>query len=180
MAEPIDELYFDWLYTNILRTPGRTPTTSYQSLMYALHRFEFRWLVSGDDNRAADGVALRYDFLDEYGIDPDDVDPGWFDLECSVFEMLFAFSKRCAFNTSLDYKEWFWIFLDNLNLSEISDGSYREQKHYIYPTLETFVGRGYDRHCRGGLFPVLQTRRDQRKVELWYQFNEYLVENAIP
>lgn len=180
MAEPLEEVYFDWLYTSILRTPGRTPSTSYRSLIFAIHSKRFQWLVSGDDNRAIEGVGLRFEFLGNLGIDLEEVDPGWLELECSVLEMLIAFARRCAFQTALDEKEWFWIFLDNLNLSEISDGSYRELQHYIFPTLSVFVGREYDRRGHGGLFPLTHTRKDQRRLELWYQFSEYLVEQAIP
>lgn len=180
MNEPIEDVYFNWLYTKAVSSPGNTPSTSYRSLMFALHSTEFQWLVSGDDNRVADGIDLRYEFLAELGVDIDGVDPGWLNLECSVLEMMVAFSRRCAFQTSLDEKDWIWIFLDNLNLSEISDGSYRSQSHYIYPTLSVFVGREYDRHGRGGLFPMIHSRKDQRNVELWYQFNEYIVENNIP
>ena len=178
MNEPIEELYFDWLYTNVVRIEGRTPSTSYRSLLFAIHSCEYQWLVIGDDNRAADGEELRREFLNQFDIS--NPDPGWLDLECSVLEMLVAFSRRCAFQTAWDEKEWFWIFLDNLHLSEISDGVYKEQSLYIYPAISTFVGREYDRHGVGGIFPMIRTRRDQRNQELWNQFSEYLVENDVP
>ena len=180
MDEPIEEAYFNWLYTKVLRTPGNTPSNSYQSLIFALHSTPYQWLVSGDDNRAADGIDLRYEFLNLLRIDSEEVDQEWLDLECSVLEMLIAFARRCSFQTALDDKEWFWIFLTNLNLSEISDGSYREYQNDIYPIISTFVGREYDRHGRGGLFPMPFSRKDQRRIEVWYQFSEYLVENNIP
>lgn len=178
MSEPLEEVYFNWLYTKIQRGPGRTPSTSYRSLIFALQSTEYQWLVLGDDNRAADGIDLRSEFLNELGID--NVEPGWLDLECSVLEMLIALARNCAFQTALDEKEWFWIFLENLELSEISDGSYSSQAHHIYPTLQAFVGREYDRNGRGGIFPLRHTDNDQRRTELWYQFSEYLVENNIP
>jgi hypothetical protein len=45
--------------------------------------------------------------------------------------------------------------------------------------LETFVWRNYDRKGVGGIFPLYRSRRDQRRVELWYQFNEYIEEYGI-
>jgi len=179
MDEPIEEAYFNWLYAKVLRTQGRTPSTSYRSLIFGIHAVPFQWLVTGDDNRAADGIDLRYVFLNELRI-PAEEEQDWLELECSVLEMLIALADRCAFQTALSSKDWIWIFLDNLGLSHISESSYTEYQDDIYPVISGFVHREYDRNGRGGIFPLSHGSKDQRRVELWYQFSEYLVDHDIP
>jgi hypothetical protein len=178
--EPIEEVYFNWLYTNAAGRPGHTPSTDYQSLFYVVHSTEFVWTVPGDDNRADEGRELRRLFLAQTGIEIlDDPDDTWMNLGCSVLEMLHALAKRCAFQTTLGTQEWFWIFLENLGISEITESCYRENAYLVAQRLETFVWRNYDRKGVGGIFPLYRSRRDQRRVELWYQFNEYIEEYGI-
>lgn len=178
MDEPIEDLYFNWLYSKVAWHDLHTPSTSYQSLLYALHTTEFVWLVTGDSNRAEDGRVLREEFLRELRCEVDD---NWMDLNCSVLEMLIAFSRRCSIQTeSMSSNAWFWLFLENLTLSDISDGVYRSEGHRIGPAVEAFVWRYYDQFGRnGGLFPLRYSQNDQTKVELWYQFSEYLVDTGI-
>ena len=63
MEEPIENLYFNWLYTKVSDVKNQTPTTKFDRLLILLHRTEFVWLLSGDDNRAEDGRDLRIEFL---------------------------------------------------------------------------------------------------------------------
>lgn len=176
-TEPIEDLYFNWLYTKVAWSEVVTPSTTYQSLLYTLHCTEFVWRVSGDDNRAEDGRRLRHDFLRESFIRPDET---WMFLDCSVLEMLIAFAYRCAFQTTTkSARDWFWIFLQNLGLSEISDSAFSSDGHIIGPVLERFIWRLYDRRGRGGLFPMRMTNHNQREVELWYQFSEYIEDQHI-
>lgn len=179
MDEPIEEVYFNWLYTKVLRTQGRTPSTSYRSLIFGLHSIPFQWLVTGDDNRVADGIDLRYVFLHELRIDAAE-EQEWLELDCSVLEMFVALADRCAFQTALSSKDWIWLFLENLGLDHISERSYEESSADIYPTVIAFINREYYRNGRGGIFPLSHGSRDQRRVELWYQFSEYLVDKDIP
>jgi hypothetical protein len=128
--------------------------------------------VSGDDNRAADGEALRIDFFREsrYERDPDFLRQG-----CSVLEMLIAFAYRAEFATSVSAKEWFWRFLENLQLEDFND-AVEWTADDLDDVLDVFIWRSYDYLGHGGLFPMSQTDRDQTNVELWYQFHEYLVD----
>ncbi|MET0786121.1 MAG: hypothetical protein ABWY25_05395 [Paenisporosarcina sp.] len=178
MNEPIDELYFNWLYAKVARHNVTTPSNRYQSLLYALHSTEFVWLVTGDDNRAQEGKNLRRDFFRESRItEPDD---SWIFLDCSILEMMIALAQRLEFQTEdLNATEWFWTFLDNLGLSDISDAVYHENAYRIPQILDLFVWRLYDDLGRGGLFPLNETTHDQRKLELWYQFCEYVIDHDI-
>ena len=62
--EPIEELYFKWLYGQIGSVKIRNRSRTYWSLAKQLFETEFTWTISKDENRAEDGRALRYEFLD--------------------------------------------------------------------------------------------------------------------
>lgn len=170
--DSLDELYFDWLRSKVL--PPRE--AMYEDLLLLLHHTEFTWEVRNDENRAADGIELRFDFLRETNYPRDQE---WVAYPCSVLEMLIGFSKRAAFLTDMSVREWFWRMIENLGLSDyrqISNG----QELEIQGRLHTFVSRTYNRNGHGGLFPMHRPEEDQRKVEIWYQFNEYVqAENLI-
>lgn len=172
--EPIEESYFNWLYSKVAYVAVPTPSTSYWILLRNLHMTEFVWLLSGDDNRAEDGKDLRKEFLREANVDQD---PPWLTIPCSVLEMLIALTRRAAFETDNTDREWFWIFLENLGLSELNDASNKNQL-YEQDVIERLIWRTYRSDGLGGLFPLQNPEHDQRKVELWYQFCAFLLEHA--
>lgn len=172
MTEPLENLYFNWLCAKVNRPENSTPSLTYTKLLKRLHTTEFVWLVSGDDNRAEDGVDLRNDFLIEAQL-PED--PMWLEEPCSVLEMLIAFSKRAEYATDSSYLGWFWEFLENLGLREFNDAAYNGFTKKIDDILFRFVWRQYDFRGRGGgMFPLQDTPQDQKEVEIWYQFCDYL------
>lgn len=178
MSEPLENLYFNWLYAKVhtLKTP--TLSLSFDVLFKTLHNLEFVWLLPGDDNRAEDGKELRREFL-IMGDIPDDVE--WrTQIPCSVFEMLVGFSRRAEKNTGVPAKEWFWEFLTNLNLAEANDASGVEPEE-IQDTVEMLIWRTYEPSGDGGLFPLREPTRDQTQEEIWQQFCDYLVDqNRLP
>ena len=72
MNEPFEEAYFKWLCAKVDHTNVPTPSLTHWNLLRILHRNEFVWLLTGDDNRAEDGVDLRHAFLLEKGYSPRD------------------------------------------------------------------------------------------------------------
>ena len=46
----------------------------------------------------------------------------------------------------------------------------------VADAMAAIIWRTYDSNGYGGLFPLRNPREDQRKVELWYQLNAYLLE----
>ena len=170
MDEPIEDVYFNWLYSKVASTNVPTPSNSYWTLMRDLHATEFVWIVSGDDNRAEDGLDVRKEFLRESRLDQD---PSWGSIGCSVLEMLIALSRRTSFETDVPNREWFWIFLNNLNISGLSDAS-TGISHEVNNVMDTFLWRLYGADGVGGLFPIRNPQRDQSKIEIWYQFFDYL------
>jgi hypothetical protein len=178
MNEPLENLYFNWLYAKIYTLKTPTPSLSFDTLFRTLHQIEFVWLITGDDNRAEDGKELRREFL-IMGEIPDDLE--WRTLNpCSVLEMLIGFAKRAERNTSTPAREWFWEFITNLGLYEANDASGVEPDE-INDTIENMMWRTYSSNGDGGLFPLRNPQRDQTEIEIWHQFCDYLVDqNRLP
>jgi len=175
MEEPIEEVYFKWLYSKVASVAVPTPSLTYYTLLRDLHCTEFVWLVTGDDNRAADGMELRREFLRQAYLEQD---PAWMSIPCSVLEMLIAFSRRASFQTDWPERDWFWIFMHNLDLAELNDAM-DDVTQITYEVMNQFVWRTYLYDGTGGLFPMREPLQDQRKLELWYQFFEWLVDQEI-
>ena len=169
--EPIEDIYFNWLCAKV----SVTIPNVFFSLMRILHQTEFVCVVQGDKNRAEDGLELRDAFLSEANWRRDSE---WYGQPASIFEVLIAFAHRASFQTDTPVKEWFWHFLTNLELNE-----YRQVYESDIPKIEeilgTFVWRTYDENGRGGLFPLRRARRDQREIEIWYQFCDYLEDQGL-
>lgn len=172
MNEPLENLYFNWLCARVVNMKPRRNEATYYDLLRKLHRTEFVWTISGDDNRAEDGKELRKEFIFQAEV-PDD--PEWRILiGCSVLEMLIAFARRAEFQDDTPLPEWFWEFLTNLGLDTYDDSCFEED--FVELVLESFIWRTYNPDGNGGLFPIGDPPTDQRKVEIWYQFCEYLVD----
>lgn len=174
MGEPIESEYFNWLCAKVLPVENRRGNM-YSDLLRILHETEFVWVVPEDKNRAEDGCELRLYFLQQTGWNRDRV---WFAQPCSVLEVLIAFADRACFQTDIPLNDWFWEFMTNLDLGEYRQVS-RPDEIRIRDILHTFVWRMYDPSGYGGLFPMRWPKQDQRKVEIWYQFCEYLDDRGM-
>ena len=176
MDEPIEELYFNWLYDKVasIDVPS-TPSLTYLTLLRELHATEFVWLVSHDSNRAEDGIEVRKEFIRESYLDED---PAWNSVPCSVLEMLIAFSYRAAFETEISSRDWFWKFLENLGIDDLSDNVLGVSQ-LVDEALDEFIWRTYEANGDGGLFPLSEPEHHQRQVEVWYQFCEWLVDHDV-
>ena len=172
IEEPIDETYFNWLYHKVASVEIRTPSLDYFTLIRDLHSTEFIWLISGDDNRAEDGIDIRKEFLIASFLPKN---TSWSHIACSVLEMLIGLSRRAEHVSDFSSREWFWIFLENLGLSDLNDTKSNITDE-VNQVLDIFIWRTYDYNGHGGLFPLNNPSKDQRKVELWYQFSEYISE----
>jgi len=173
MDEPVENLYFNWLCAKVVDKDTFPVTDHYWKLLRKLQHTEFVWLLSGDDNRAEDGKELRSEFIFASEI-PDNVE--WRTVVgCSVLEMFIAFARRAEFQTEVPVRDWFWEFIDNLGLDQFDDRSYFDE-NFVDEILTQFIWRTYSPDGVGGLFPILTPSLDQREVEVFYQFCEYLVD----
>ena len=167
--------YFDFLSNIVI------DNDNYDLLLMHLHKIEYYSLIPNDDNRGEDGKRLREIFLDNEG------PQGPFCLpegSCTVLEMLIGLSFRmenelkcgpCGTSAS----ECFWLFMQNLNLNWAHNNDYfqNDGDNSVAKIVWAVLERKYERNGEGGIFPLKQTRKNQRKVEVWYQMQEYLLEN---
>lgn len=148
---------------------------NYILLMEELHKCPFEFFIEHDDNRAGDGISLR----DEYG-----AELGFsgvsFSQNCSVLEMLVALAIRIedeyTGNPEDEHPEKiFWEMICNLKLDQFTDRAFQEED--VYLILKKWITRDFNKNGYGSIFPLKHTNRDQTKVEIWSQMNEYLMEN---
>lgn len=154
---------------------------NYNLLLRHLHKIEFYSLIPNDDNRGEDGKRLRDIFLDNE--DPH----GSFYLPkgpCSVLEMLIGLSYRMENELECGPRrtrapECFWLFLKNLGFDWANNDDYYQNAgdDAIEELVGLFLDRKYEKSGRGGIFPLRRTNKNQREVEIWYQMQEYLLEN---
>lgn len=174
MRNEINNEYFEWLFS--LACGNRySPNISYRKLLMYLHSREFIYLMPMDENRAADGMELRYRFTYEhYGVD----DTSYIDGPCSILEMMIALAIRCETNIMDDPSvgdrttQWFWEMIVNLGLGSMDDD--RFDKRSVSVIIDRFLDREYSPDGRGGLFIIRNCEHDLRTVEIWYQLCWYL------
>lgn len=165
--------YFKWLVELV-------EGDNYILLLHRLSKITFSWFVDNDENRAADGIALRGMFMDENDIDTDI----WVMDPCTIFEMLVGLAVRMN-DLMIGIEEenkthyWFWLLMDNLDLGDLDDDAFFKHGGLskIDDILDVFINRKYDKNGVGGLFPLMNSMEDQREVEIWYQMSIYLDEN---
>lgn len=176
MTRPLDDAYFEWLYSLVASTRNRNPSHTYWKMLRQLYTKEFVWLIPNDDNRMEDGKELRLEFLAAVGID--EIDPEWMALGCSMLEMLIALARRASFEyDDVTPVEWFGIFLTNLEIDRMNDAEFTPSlSRQLDETMDKLIFRNYRSNGHGGLFPLNNASRDQRKVELWYQLAAYVLE----
>lgn len=165
--------YFEWLF-NIVCDDGYSEVMSYRTLLMFMHDTDFRYSIPRDQNRAEDGISLRYRFALEYGLH--DV-PTCLDGPCSLLEMMVALSLHCEEimdDPSIGdrTRQWFWGMIVNLGLGAMSDA--RFDKRTANDIIEDFLDRNYEPNGKGGLFTVRHCDVDLRNVEIWCQMCWYL------
>jgi hypothetical protein len=172
----IDDNYIEWLYQgDIGAVRNRNPHRSFWKLARKLYSTPFTWSIRNDENRAADGIELRGEFLDAVGADI--VDESWMALDASVLEVLIGIARRVSFESFGAPAEWFWKFLMNLGLNGYTDAVWsmaieREVDQIIY----NFVHRQYEYDGTGSIFPLRDPEKDQRELEIWAQMSAYILE----
>lgn len=170
----LDERYLTWLYSQVGMARNTRPSSSHWLLCRQLYQKPFTWFVPNDGNRFVEGVNLRFEYLDD---SDDDLTQAWIDDDCSVMEMLVALARKAAFETSGQPSEWFWKMISNVGLRRYTDETYnRDTEMVVNEALDIIVERDYDKDGNGGFFPLINSREDQREVELWFQLQAYVIQ----
>ena len=167
----IREFYFDWL-CDLVCKDRYSKAVSYRKLLKRLHETEFTYLIPKDQNRAENGIALRWRFYCETRYSVSSNDP------CSVLEMMIALAIGCE-ETIMDDPnigdrtgQWFWGMVVNLGLGSMTD--YKFDGIYVDEVVQRFLDREYEPNGKGGLFTIRNCREDLRTVEIWNQLCWYL------
>lgn len=173
-ANDIKYDYWIWLRKLIGANDPESTWSKYFTLLWELHSTEFYSPVPMDENRATDGKELRSFFHEATGKDSSVIDG-----PCSIFEMLVALSRRYDgevgdINAS-NVPDIFWGMVKRLGLDGMMDDFYDPEK--VKLILMGLLDRTYEKDGTGGLFPLVNPREDQRKVEIWYQMQAYIIEN---
>lgn len=171
MHNDVNGEYFKWL-CDIVSSDRFADEVRYDELLRFLHAKPFRYLLPMDDNRADDGLSMRYRFECATGMDE-----RYLDGPCSVLEMMIALAVRCE--ETMDDPllgdrtgQWFWNMIRSLGLG----GMYgdRFDMHEADYIIERFLDREYEPDGRGGLFTITDCEDDLRDVEIWHQLWWYL------
>ena len=148
----------------------------YSTLLSELYDISFIVKHPMDENRVEDALYMRREYLFDKGYDIRD---DFMDREVSIFEVLAALSRRIEIEITGEPGEdkldrWFWVMLENLGVL-LEDDIY--DRGLVRYKLDVWMLRQYDKHGKGGIFPVKKTGIDQRENDLWYQGQLYLAEN---
>lgn len=169
------ERYFNWLKSQIEDCPEMK--RGWDRLLRKLQQTEFRWILEGDEDRAENGIGLRFRFGWEKNYDIRDVDICLNDRPCSMLELMVALAAKIEVVLSDDHYgnrtgEWFFSMVKSLGLGRMDDRSY--DSDLVNVTLERFVKRRYRPDGRGGLFTV-EGETDMPDLEIWQQMNIWMI-----
>lgn len=166
--------YFEWMHDIVCGTRF-SRGFGYRKLLTFLHDTEFVYFVPYDENRAAEGIALRY----RYCSATEQEQLEWcLDGPCSVLEMMLALAIRCEENIMVDpdmgdrTSQWFWNMISTMGLASCHDGNF--DYRLVEEVVDRFLKREYEPDGRGGLFCVKGWHRDMRDAEIWHQLMAYI------
>lgn len=164
----IDHDYYRWLVSKIFTPPNKT----FDTLFDMLHSQEFVWIVPNDDNRVADALELRDEFMNGK--------EGSLTLGgATLLEVIVSLSQRAAFIAGSGPEQWAWILIKNLDMSRYHDPLNDADMMSIQDLMERLIWRTYRPDGFGGFFPLKNPEEDQREVEIWYQLNSYVIERNL-
>lgn len=166
--------YFDWLCDQICNHRERKHI-SFDKLLIRLHCIEFKYLIPMDEDRARDGVNLRWRYSWERGYEHV---PACLNEPCSVLEMMIALSLYCEENIMDDPNignrtgQWFWNMIVNMGLGGMVDRNF--DKRYVTEVVDRFLKREYEPNGKGGLFKIDNCEYDVRDMDIQRQLCRYL------
>lgn len=177
-----EEQYITWLYSKV--GLGTREYGCFWRVIRRLFAIPFPVIVNRDINRVTDAEHLRMDFVHEYHIDVRRSD--FTQRRVSVLEVLVAFALRIQSDIMWDPDDedraplWFWSMIENVgvDLRKYQDGYFNaECMVNLDEMIEKAIYRDYQKTGMGGFFPLKNPKKDQKKVELWYQMQFWIDEN---
>ena len=173
----VNDRYFNYLYALVETNNNR----HFKMLLEQLYCMEFYSLVPNDDNRGVDGEQFRTLFIDKEGPSRSLFVP---EGPCRVLEMLIGLAYRLEFEMlggrfERPASAWFWVLIDNLGLKWCDNEAYLKDitVDQVDVIVLNMLERRYNEDGNGGLFPLIDPQKDQRRVEIWYQMSAWVIEN---
>lgn len=177
ISNMVEDDYFNWLLEQVDMIK-RPITDQYMHLFHILNAVDFYSDHPMDDNRIEDALSLRdrYDSISGDGV--------YLTSKASVLEVILALSIKfhdILYDAEIDDppSDRFWEMLDNTGLLLCNDDEYGQgwDETYVCDIITTLLDKQYGRNGSGSLFPVRRSRKDHRRLELWYQMHDYIDEN---
>ena len=179
--EDLKERYFDWMVKKV-SLANTHMTGNYSKLLTHLNNRSFDlYILPIDQNRAEDGIDLRYTFGYEEKVDQHEIEYYLDRRDCSMLEMMVSLAIK-AENIVGDSKLgdrtgfWFWKMIGSLGLLQYNDPNYDETA--VEFAIDCFLNHDYRQDGKGGLFTVEDPPHDMRDVEIWNQMCWFLNEYA--
>lgn len=171
----MENAYFEWMF-NIVSDEDLPKDISYRKLLMHLHNTEFIPTHPKDENRAIDGIDLRYRFAYEHaGIEDAET---YIKGPCSVLEMMVSLAIYCEESIMDDptkgdrTRQWFWGMVNSLGLGAMTDSRFDRLR--FNEIMDRFMYRKYSPNGKGGLFTIRNCDKDLTEVEIYYQLCWYL------
>lgn len=157
----------------------KTGLQFYKQLCTQLHDIRFVYEYRMDENREADGVALRYRFGHDRCISSTEISSKLNQIDgCSMLEMMVALALRIEEQIMADPEEgdrtghWFYQMIVSLGLDGYDDRHYNPTA--VQEVINHYLNGDYLPSGRGGLFTVADPSIDMRTLDIWYQAQRYL------
>lgn len=153
----------------------------YGTFCEKLLRSDFLPLLDMDGNRSCECLELRHDFDQEWDMHACDILDEELCETGTVMELLVVMAEKMKFEMAdSEYesstRKWFLEMLSNCGLDYYANNS-NYQEEAVDSILYTVIFREIGWDGEGGLFPLFMAQRDQRRIELIAQMNDYLEEN---
>ena len=161
--EELREEYFKWLCDFVFDAQHMARGLSYNKMFSFLFDTPFRWTMPMDENRAADGIELRYRYGRETRMPEPIIASCLDDRECSMLEMMVALALRMETqimdNPDVGNRvgQWFWDMVVSLDIN-------MPDSRFDYGRADASIRRllehTYKRNGEGGLFTIRDSRKD--------------------
>lgn len=171
----VETLALDGYFLDLYEETGLNSRGDYVEIAHLLFDIPFKAALTLDLNRSYDALVLREEIIsrrgNKYSGQPNCLEVLW----CLALDMSDLSLEGDGYSDPTDD---FWELFSNLGLQKFKEmGSISEAReaHFL---INNWLDRRYDRSGNGGIFPLRKAGTDQRKVEIWYQMQEYLEENS--
>jgi len=180
MKTQLEMLYFKWLKSKVKRRDDK----QFSLLLYDLWKKTFYSTVSFDENRASDGLYLRWIWARKNKCTDNDM--AIFG-ECRVLEMMIAFAwKGVSYisyeKTQMKSKDLFWMMIDNVGLGDHDNKYYNEHEDCEFEVnniLDMMLERRYSKDGKGCFFPLTRKSKILVELDLWSQLNQFIIFNEM-